>query len=142
MTAFTLPGTSLTGRLVRLYFDSTRRTWSLTDPKTRKLLGKGTEVVLEGCRMVVSERRRLWVVSNKRKIPHAFVEGEVVGLNKYDFETGRSTPFTYSPFHKCGTFRTVIGDRPIHTAVVCRFSVTDDGKPICRAYGTFAGASV
>lgn len=129
----------LIGRPVRLYFDSTRRTWSLIDPKSRRLLGKGSEVVLEGCLMVVSERRRLWVVRNRRKTPHAFVEGVVARHDKYDFKTGRATPFTYSPFHACGSFRTVDGGAPIHTAVVCHFSVAADGRPVCRAYGTFAG---
>lgn len=141
MTGLTPAGTSrLTGRLVRLYFDSTRRTWSLTDPKSpsRKLLGKGPEVVLEGCRMMVSESRRQWVIRNKRKIPHAFVEGVVVGRNKYDFKTGRAAAFTYSPFHPCGTFRTVDGDRTLTSAVVCHFTVTADGHPVCLAYGSFS----
>lgn len=127
---------ALTGRLVRIYFDSTRRLWSLVDPQTRKVIGKGREVVLSGCVMTVIESRRLWVVRNKKKVPHAYVEGVVTPAGRYDWSTGRGDAFSYSPYRAPGEFRLVGTGAAIWTAVVCRFVVSDDGRPSCVAYGT------
>lgn len=127
-------GTSLeylTGHRVRLYWDSTRKVWSMIDPKDRRLLAKGSAVILRDCRMVVSEKSRQRVVRTKRKTPHAFVEGRIV----MHHPAGKGgVVFCYTAHHPCGKFRTTDDRHTLAAADTCVFTVLG-GKPRCIAYG-------
>lgn len=115
---------------VRLYWDSTRKTWSMIDPKTRRLRAKGSVVILRDCRMVVNEKSRQRVVRTKRKTPHAFVEGRAV---MYHPAGKDGVVFCYAAAHPCGKFRTADDRHTLSAAAACVF-VAIDGRPHCVAY--------
>lgn len=120
---------------VHVYFDRTRKCWSVRCPKTRRVLnglsdGKKvrlSRVVLWDVEFVVGRRARERVLATKRRTVHAYAKGEVgtLLLSAADAFTVR---VTYNPFSAPDFVRTDTG-APVRRVPVAVFR---DGAVWCR----------
>lgn len=85
---------------VRVYFNLHKKVFSVQDKKTRKVIGHTEHIVLENVKFIVSESGRQRVLREKKKNVHAFVEGEVNYMGKFDMMKSNVTynPYKYSSF--------------------------------------------
>lgn len=67
------------GQRVRVYRNLTRKTYSILDPRTGRVLGYSPEFTLAKATYKVSEAGRDRVRRTGRKTVHAFVEGHLTG---------------------------------------------------------------
>lgn len=82
---------SIIGRIVQVYFNTTRQCWSVRDKQTRKVIAYPKNITLHGhigspisgktCRFHVGQSGRDRVVREKRKNIHAWVEGKVIAVD-------------------------------------------------------------
>lgn len=113
---------------VRVYFDSTRRTFSAratTGPKKGLVVWKGDRLTLSDVTFVVNEAGRARVLRTRQKTPHAFVEGEFVRADAAPSASHR--PVGYNPYLNDG-FVTGDGATAL-TAVQATLHVAYDGRP-------------
>ena len=113
----------LYGKSVRVYFNLHKKTWSIKDRKTNRVLGWSDKIFLRECNMIVSEKGRQRVLRDKRKNVHAYVDG-ILTANDYD-----DTPyaFTYNPY-KYDSFIVKGTDEKLNNAPYVKMVVTNN-KP-------------
>lgn len=97
--------TEIYGKHVRVYFNLHKKTWSIKDKKTNRVLGWADFVPLKQCKFIVSEAGRQRVLREKKKNVHAYVDGIIGGEHFDKCEVYRSK-FTYNPY-KYDSFVTV-----------------------------------
>lgn len=114
------------GRQVRVYFNLHKKTWSIMDKKTRRVIGHSDFVPLKDCKFIVSEAGRQRVLREKRKNVHAYVEGTIGGdcLHKSELFHGR---FTYNPY-KYDSFVNSDTEKPM-TGADYAYLVCDNKRP-------------
>lgn len=111
-------------RRVRVYYDSTRRQWSIK--ANGQVAVKALTVCLVDCRMVVSTKARDRVRVSKRKTPHAYIEGVIGGHESV------GTNIRYNPYSMDG-FTTPDGSL-VESCESITMKVTPEG-PRCYARG-------
>lgn len=117
----------------KVYFNSTKKCWSLLDPTTRIVdKTKTTFLVLKNVKFKVSQAARQRIINKKKKFVCAFAVGEVADT---------ATPFTqeeggvnvrFNPY-ETESFVIASTGEPIHE---CKKLVMEvrDRKPILTAY--------
>lgn len=94
-------------RRVRVYYNLTRRCWSVTDAATRRVIGHWWGAMnLTACAFVVSQAGRARVLREKRKNVHAVIEGCIGDGSApltYQGGTAEWLPVGYNPY-KHSTF--------------------------------------
>lgn len=60
---------------LRVYWHLRKRLWSLLDPRSKRVIGHRTELVLVDVRLIVSEAIRQRVIARRRRTVHAYAEG-------------------------------------------------------------------
>lgn len=107
---------------VFVYWNLHKKCWSVRDIKTRKVIEHLQELSLIDCEFKVSEAGRQRVIREKRKHVHAGVVGCLVSRGACEYYRRIGKEVFYNPY-KTETFRTRVGDRPVHRAgVVVLFS--------------------
>lgn len=109
---------------VRVYWNSTRKLWSIKSDGLVAL--RLAELCLKDVKFIVKEKGRLRVVRTGRKTPHAFVEGEICEKGIVDFS--KADRFRYNPF-LVSNFQTETGE-DVFCADYVLLSVSDK-KPMC-----------
>ena len=61
--------------ILRVYQNLRRHDWSLLDPKTNRVIGHRTELVLLDVTLIVSEKTRQRVIRDNRRTVHAYAAG-------------------------------------------------------------------
>lgn len=95
-------------QLVMVYKNLHNELWSIKDAKTGLVLGHTSELTLNDCSFVVSQRGRKRVLEEKRKYVHAYVVGHYHSDRAIDNEGGIEV--TYNPY-KDSHFTTHISNR-------------------------------
>lgn len=85
------------GRKVRIYFNLHRKTWSIKDKKTNRVIGYADFIPMKDCKFIVSEAGRQRVLREKKKNVHAYVDG-IIGGGNWDKCEVYHTLFTYNPY--------------------------------------------
>lgn len=87
---------------VYVYKNLTKNCYSLCDVKTRKVIGHVKNVILKDVVFKVSEKGRQWVITNKKKIVHAGVQGNIVNaeMDTIDWIKIRYNPYVTKGFTK------------------------------------------
>lgn len=118
---------ALIGLRVRVYYDSTRGTYSV---KLRgKVVAKANTLTLHNVSFVVNERQRDKIRAGGRKTPHAFVQGELAALAAPPPGKGRWVRFHYNP-RKTDGF--VDGEgRVLSGAAVVALGFGAPRRPVC-----------
>lgn len=119
---------------VQVYWNITKKVWSVRDKATGLVCCRLPSLVLTDCKFVVQEGGRQRVLREKQKNIHAFVEGELdcmggtgdacKGIWGWDKEHG-GTEVTYNPY-KYTTFVQRENKVPIHTAPRAILSTSGD----------------
>ena len=118
---------------VQVYWNITKKTWSVKDKALGRVVLHLPSMVLEGCTFKVQKGGRARVLREKQKNIHAFVEGEMdcmgtmaEGLRNI-FPTATKESVTYDPY-KHETFVRRRDGAPVHTAEHVILT-SKDGKP-------------
>lgn len=135
LTTANIPTLGYEHRRVLVYWNLTRKCWSLLDQRTRRLIGHHRgEVWLSSCAFPVSQAGRARVLRDKRKNVHAFVEGTVMvphplhGYANHILLGAHDSTVSYNPY-KVSSF--VDGDgRAVQRASVAKLG--DDTDPASR----------
>jgi len=61
--------------ILRVYQNLRRHDWSLLDPRTNRVIGHRTELVLLDVAFIVSEKTRQRVIRDNRRTVHAYAAG-------------------------------------------------------------------
>ncbi len=116
-------------RRVRIYWNLTRKCWSITCATSKRLIGhyRG-EVCLSSCAFIVSQAGRERVLRERRKNVHAFVEGLLMRPNStrmtYAMPDGDPSQIRYNPY-KAAHFMDGDG-RAVHRASIVRLGSDSD----------------
>lgn len=128
-SAHLLPDPPL-GERVRVYYDSTRRTWSVV--RRGVVVWKSNLIRLTDCRFVVRDSIRDRVRRTGQKDPHAYVEGVLASpyapLPQTRFVRFRYNPMTTDRFETAGGIA-------VDSSAVVALSVLQEGRLDLRAYG-------
>ena len=99
---------------VFVYYNLHKKTWSIRDVKTRKVIGHAGQVLLLGATFKVSSKGRLRVLQEGKKNVHAGVEGWLDSTgNKALLRSINCTrgvtynPYKYSTFVQRGTLESI-----------------------------------
>lgn len=129
-------------RRVRVYWNLTRKCWSVLDSSTKRLIGHHRGVLwLAACAFPVSQAGRERVLRERRKNVHAFVEGVIMAPHPtqgYTAEAALGTPDTtvsYNPY-KAGYFTRADGGAITGCSVVAIGNDDDHADRTIRAWGT------
>ena len=94
------------GKKVQVYFNITKKVFSVKDKKTGLVIAHVNHIYLEDVIFKVSEKGRQRVLDKKVKNVHAYVEGTVYlqNLNTLEYkETITYNPYKYDSFIYVGT---------------------------------------
>ncbi len=80
---------------VQIYKNLTRKGVCYSVRQNGKVVGHTYELYLKDCKFVVNEAGRQWVIRNKKKIVHAYVEGYVCA----SFNSHNLTKINYNPYY-------------------------------------------
>ncbi len=121
-------------RRVRVYYNLTRRCWSITDAATRRVIGHWWgRLTLTACAFVVSQAGRARVLREKRKNVHAVIEGCIGDGSPpliYQGGTAEWLPVGYNPYRN-STFivrRTDGSEEPVMSASQVKLGATFGGN--------------
>lgn len=95
------------GERVRVHLNLHRGDWSISDPKTGRVLRSATDVTLTGVTFRVSEATRQRIIDKQRRRVHAWAIGTLVSVDTAPDITGRDA-VTYNPY-RAPTFTRVDG---------------------------------
>lgn len=84
---------------VKVAFNLNKRTYSIRDYKTNKVVGYSDSIVLRNVSFKVSEAGRQRVIDTKRKNVHAFIVGDQSLLR---YSNSGLMPITYNPYKDTG----------------------------------------
>lgn len=108
--------TTLIGTDVDVYWNLHRKTWSIRDRKTRRVVAYAKEVVLIDVTFRVSAAGNARVRSEGRKNVHAFARGTFMGIDVLaTLPDDGGVYVTYNPY-KYTTFVEKDTERPVHRA--------------------------
>lgn len=103
---------------VFVYFNLHKKTWSIRDVKSRKIIGHADRVLLLGATFKVSSKGRLRVLREGKKNVHAGVEGwldstgDKALLRSIDCTRGVTyNPYKYSTFVQRGTLESITSSK-------------------------------
>lgn len=102
--------TEIYGRHVRVYFNLHKKTWSIKDKKSNRVIGWADFIPMKDCKFIVSEAGRQRVLREKKKNVHAYVDG-IIGGGYFDKCEVYHHMFTYNPY-KYETFVIITGGEP------------------------------
>lgn len=85
---------------IQVYRNLTRKFVRYSVRQFGKVVGHSNRLHLENCVFVVNERGRQWVLRNKRKTVHAFIEGFLTASAEKEIESHEqlSCIITYNPY--------------------------------------------
>lgn len=120
------------GRAVRIYFNLHKKSWSVKDKTTNRVIMHCDFIPLKQCSFKVYEKGRQKVIKEKRKNVHAYVDGIIGG----DFDNSEvyHREFTYNPY-KYDSFVSKINDDiiPVYSADYVHM-VVNNKKPSQRLF--------
>jgi len=105
------------GTAVRLHVNLTNGSFTICDPKGKRIAGV-YDAVLSDVTFRVSEARRQWIINNRKRKVHAYAFGVLVSVNTQPITDGL-TGVTYNPF-RAPTFTTIDGE-PVDSAKTVAF---------------------
>ena len=117
------------GLRVRIYFDSTRKAWSIK--YKGKVIGKALELCLTNVKFVASEKGRQRVLKSGRKNVHSYVEGVVTSPSLTEEVSTNRSVFSYNPYRGSKFFKVANGD-PIEEAPFVSLNIIE-GRTYCWA---------
>jgi hypothetical protein len=99
------------GTRVRVYWNLHKKTFSIQDTHTGRVIGHSQHIVIEDASFVVRQGGRLKVIETRRKNVHAFVVGRLTSVTAQPLKKVRSlTELTYNPY-KYDAFVTKVNDQ-------------------------------
>jgi len=90
------------GTKVFVYYNLHKKTWSIRDCKTRRVIGHSDRVVLNFVTPKVSQAGRERVLRDKRKNVHAGLEGYLLDPNNMWESPRLAKGITYNPYKYTG----------------------------------------
>lgn len=120
---------------MHVYYNLTRRCFSIKDPATGLVINKGENtqyVLMRDVVFKVSEKGRQRVLREKRKNVHAYAVGEVLEYSGSEMPI-EGEEIGYNPY-KAGHFYNKETGKPISYCEML-FLLVKDGKPILRNPG-------
>lgn len=107
------------GELVRVHLNLHRGDFSISDPKTGRVMASCDDVTLSGVTFQVSETTRQRVIAKQRRRVHAWAKGTLVAVDSKPTIEGHPV-VTYNPY-RAPTFTKGNGS-PVHAAEMVAFT--------------------
>lgn len=109
---------------VQIYRNLTSKTYKYSVRQHGKVVAHTNTFCLKNVRFIVNEKQRQWVLRNRRKIVHAYIEGTIS-----DFSGIRMIP-TYDVYYEpysCSKFKKVLDGLKFNIETA-NFCYTQDGR--------------
>jgi hypothetical protein len=107
-----IAGEFIAGRRVQVYFNLHRKTFSIRDARTKRVVGYADNIMLHDVLFIVNQSGRDRVLRERKKNVHAYCEGTFVC---YYTPSDTSSNVQYNPYlHK--TFVNPLSGKPVSAA--------------------------